>query len=393
MAAITGPLTGDITGAVGHVDHREHAALGGVGAVPEELGDTELLDDLAVLVDQDVVDDTLACRLGPYALRRHLGLEPGHVDRDVALSGDLLGELEREAVRVVEEERGRAGQRPRVVAELAVEDRQSGPQRVPEPLLLLRQHAEDEVAVLDDVRVGVAHHVDRGLGQARHHEVLGAEQVRVTHGAAQDPAQHVAASLVRREHTVAHQHRRRPGVLGEHAHGEAVAVVVVADPIGLARQRAGGVDQRLHEVGLPHRIDALQQGEDPLEPGAGVDRGLRQRGSTAVGSLVVLHEHQVPELHEAVALGVTERAAVGTEVRAAVDVDLAARSARTGVAHLPEVVLVAEALDALERHADLLVPDRFGLVVAVVDRDPQAVTVEAPPLGRRVPSSTGSRAP
>ena len=52
--------------AVGHVDHREHAALGGVGAVPEELGDAELLDDLAVLVDQHVVDDTLARRLGPY---------------------------------------------------------------------------------------------------------------------------------------------------------------------------------------------------------------------------------------------------------------------------------------------------------------------------------------
>jgi hypothetical protein len=58
----------------------------------------------------------------------------------------------------------------------------------------------------------------------------------------------------------------------------------------------------------------------------------------------------------------------------------------TGVAHLPEVVLVAEALDALERHADLLVPDRLGFVVAVVDRDPQTVTVEAPALGHQFPA-------
>ncbi len=175
-------------------------------------------------------------------------------------------------------------------------------------------------------------------------------------------------------------------MLGEHAHREAVAVVVLADPVGLARQRARGVDQRLHEVGLPHRVDALQQGEDPLEPGTRVDRGLRQRGSTAVGRLVVLHEDEVPELHEPVALGITERAAIGTEVGAAVDVDLAARSARTGVAHLPEVVLVAESLDAFERHTDLLVPDRLGLVVALVDRDPQAVAVEAPPLGHQLPA-------
>ena len=87
--------------------------------------------------------------------------------------------------------------------------------------------------------------------------------------------------------------------------------------------------------------------------------------------------------------GSSERATVGTERRAAVDVDLAARPARAGVAHLPEVVLVAEALDAIHRHADLLVPDRLGLVVAVVHGDPQAVAVEAERLGRRAPSSTG----
>ena len=87
--------------------------------------------------------------------------------------------------------------------------------------------------------------------------------------------------------------------------------------------------------------------------------------------------------------GIAERAAVGTERRAAVDVDLAARTARAGVAHLPEVVLVAEALDALHRHADLLVPDRLGLVVAVVDGDPQLVAVDARTSRWSAPSSTG----
>ena len=121
-------------------------------------------------------------------------------------------------------------------------------------------------------------------------------------------------------------------------------------------------------------------------PSAGVDRRLRQQGAAAVGRLVVLHEDQVPELHEPVAVRVVQRATVGAERRAAVDVDLAARAARTGVAHLPEVVLVAEALDALHRHADLLVPDRLGLVVAVVDGDPQPVAVDAERLGRQLPA-------
>ena len=98
----------------------------------------------------------------------------------------------------------------------------------------------------------------------------------------------------------------------------------------------------------------------------------------AVGRLVVLHEDEVPELHEPIAGGVAERAAVGPELGPAVDVDLGARAARAGVAHLPEVVLVAEPLDAVQRHADQLVPDRLGLVVGLVDGDPQAVAVACP---------------
>src|SRR5215203_3278095 len=76
--------------------------------------------------------------------------------------------------------------------------------------------------------------------------------------------------------------------------------------------------------------------------------------------------------------------AVGPERRTAVDVDLRARAARAGVAHLPEVVLVAEALDAGERHADLLVPDLLGLVVALVNGDPEPVAVESPATARRI---------
>ena len=91
-------------------EHGQDAGLGGVVGVADERRGAELLDDLAVGVEVGVVAALLAGRLGPLALRRHLGLEPGDVDGDVALAGDLLGQLEREAVRVVEHERGRAGQ-------------------------------------------------------------------------------------------------------------------------------------------------------------------------------------------------------------------------------------------------------------------------------------------
>ena len=259
-------------------------------------------------------------------------------------------------------------------------------QRLAEALLLLAQHADDEVALAGDVGIRVAHHVDGDVGERRHDELLGAEQVGVTHRAADDPPQHEAARLVAREHAVADEHGGRAGVLGEDADGEAVAVVVVTRPVHPAGERGRLVDERRHQVGVPHRVDALEQAEDPLEAGAGVDLRLRQRRARAVRRLVVLHEDQVPELHEAVAVGVVQRPAVGAELGAAVDVQLAAGAARAGVAHLPEVVLVAEALDALHRHADDLVPDLLGLIVALVDGDPDAVAVEPPRLGDELPA-------
>ena len=61
-------------------------------------------------------------------------------------------------------------------------------------------------------------------------------------------------------------------------------------------------------------------------------------------------------------------------------------SARAGLAGLPEVLLVAEALDPLHRHADDVVPDLLGDVVGLVHRDPQPVAVHPPVLGDQLPA-------
>ena len=59
------------------------------------------------------------------------------------------------------------------------------------------------------------------------------------------------------------------------------------------------------------------------------------------------------------------KAPVPRDVRE-VDVDLGARSARAGVGHLPEVVLVAEAVDARVGQSRDLAPERARFVVVVV---------------------------
>src|SRR6185503_5748386 len=65
--------------------------------------------------------------------------------------------------------------------------------------------------------------------------------------------------------------------------------------------------------------------------------------------------------------------------------DFRARSARPGVAHLPEVVLVGKAEDAVVGDARDLAPQVPRLVVRMMDGDEQAFGRDAEPLFARHP--------
>ena len=207
----------------------------------------------------------------------------------------------------------------------------------------------------------------------------------MANGAPHDAPQHIAAVVVRREDLVADQHGARSGMLGQHSQRERVGIVVVTDDVVGAGDAPSPIDQRSHEIGLPHRLHALEKAEDPLEAGARVDRRLRQRCSSAIFRLVELHEHEVPELEKSSLSGRIERTAFGSVLRAAVDVDLAARTTRAGRTHLPEVVLVAQPLDARLGHLGEIEPQRLGLVVGLVNRDPQLLRIEAERARGEVP--------
>jgi hypothetical protein len=62
-------------------------------------------------------------------------------------------------------------------------------------------------------------------------------------------------------------------------------------------------DQRLERVGIIIVVHALHDGGDALQPHAGVDRRLGQVGtSVAIILPLELHEHEVPDFDEAVAI-------------------------------------------------------------------------------------------
>ena len=99
----------------------------------------------------------------------------------------------------------------------------------------------------------------------------------------------------------------------------------------------------------------------------------------------ILHEHEVPDLDEAVAVLVRAARRAARDMVAMVVEDLRAGPARAVVAHRPEIVLGRDADDAALGQAGDLLPQVERLVVGVIDGGGQPVGAEPPLLGEQVP--------
>ena len=213
------------------------------------------------------------------------------------------------------------------------------------------------------------------------------------HRPAHDPAQHVAAPLVGGRDAVGDEEGGGARVIGDHAHGD---VRLLLEAVALARAPLDVSDEGAEEVGVVVGALALHHRRDPLEPHARVDGRFRQRSHPAARVAVELHEDQVPDLEPAVAIaGGPETASSGLLLRARqmvalVEVDLRARPARTRVSHRPEIVLLAQAQDAVVTHARDLLPEGEGVVVVDEHRGLEPVLGQ-PPLVRQELPAVGHR--
>jgi hypothetical protein len=114
-----------------------------------------------------------------------------------------------------------------------------------------------------------------------------------------------------------------------------------------AREIGAGADEGAEEVDVIIVVHALQDGGDALEPHAGVDRRARQVDALAARQRLELHEHQIPDLDEAVAVRVRRAGRTAGNVIPVIVENLRARAARAGVAHRPEIVACRDADDPL----------------------------------------------
>ena len=370
------------------LDHQrdELRVVDGIVVVADKLGGRNVLTELDARPAE--VAERLARLAGAGLLLGHRLGERLLVHAQPLVRRHLAREVDGEAVGVVELEGVLAGELclalSLVLGEHIGEDLHAAVDGLGKILLLGADDLGDIALLLAQILVLAL--IDRhdGVDDLIEERAIHAEELAVTRRAAQQAAQDVAAALVARQHAVADHEARGADVVGDDAQGDvarvALAVVRAGDLADLVGDVHDGID-------VEQGVDILADHRQTLQAHAGVDVLLLELGVVAVAVVVELGKDIVPHLNIAVAVAADRAAGLTAAVlRAAVVVNFGAGTTRTG-AMLPEVILLAEAEDALLRNTDLVAPDGEGLVVrrgrlaAGEHRGVQAVRLQADPLG------------
>ncbi|EJK90166.1 hypothetical protein UUU_32860 [Klebsiella pneumoniae subsp. pneumoniae DSM 30104 = JCM 1662 = NBRC 14940] len=306
------------------------------------------------------------------ALLFHRGFKTSFINLDVALAAHIGGQVDREAVGVVQTEGGFAVQGVAFqLRQLLIQQRQAALEGAGKLLFFGFQHLLNLSLLLLQLVAGGAHHIDQRGNQFPEEGVLRAQHVAVTDRAANDTTQHVAAVFIRRDHAVGNQEGAGANVVGDNAQQ-------LVRQIGRAGDFRHAGDQIAEQVDVIVGVNVLQHRGNTLQTHTGVDGRLRQRLHSTVSLTVELHEDDVPNLNVTVAIFFRASRRAAPDVIAVVKEDFGARAARTGVAHLPEVVrskrrafVVADADNTLARNAYFIGPDVESFVIGLVNGNPQ----------------------
>src|SRR5690606_33128640 len=140
---------------------------------------------------------------GAFTLRFHLTFEAFFVHRQLALTGDVGSQVDRETVGVVQLEHHVARNDAAFqFGQVLLENLQALLQGLGELLFFGLQHALDVCLLLFQLREGFAHLGHQGGDDQMEETALGAQLVAVAAGATNDAAQHVAAAFVGRGYAV-----------------------------------------------------------------------------------------------------------------------------------------------------------------------------------------------
>ena len=363
---------------LGHQSHHRGVEL--IVVIAHELRGRDVLAELHAGPAQ--VAQGLPGLPGPLLLLLHQLPEALLVHGHALLGHHLRRQVDGEAKGVIQPEGVRTGKHllalGLVLGQQVGEDLHAAVDGAAEILLLGADDLGDIRLLFPQIRILSLVFMDHGVHHLIQERLIDAQELPMAGGPAQQPPQHIAPALVGGKDAVADHKRGRADVIGDDPQGHIPLFRLAVVSAGELGHLVGDVH---HGVHVEQALHILAHAGQTLQPHAGVDVLLLQLGIVALAVVVELGEHVVPDFNVPVAVAAHGAPGLAAAVLgAAVIVDLGAGAAGAG-AVLPEVVLLAEAENALLGNADLLVPDVEGLVIVQIDGGIQPVGLQAHPLG------------
>ena len=319
---------------------------------------------------------------GPDPLGLHLLVKARPVQGHPLVPDHLLGEVHREAVGVIELKGVAAGKLGLplglVLGQQLGENLHAPVDGFGKVLLLGADDFGDIVLLLPQVLVLPLILMDDGVDDLIQEGLIHPQQLAVAGRPAEEPAQHIAPPLVGGQHPIADHKGGRANVVGDDPQGHVAGLAVPVMGAGDVRDLVGDVHHRVH---IEQGVYILAHHSQPLQAHARVNVLLGQFGVVALPIVVKLGKDVVPDLHIPVAVtaGLAVRAAAAESLPPVI-VDLGAGAAGAG-AVLPEVVLLAHAVDPILGNPHHIPPNVECLVVLQVDRRIEPVRLQTHPLG------------
>ena len=172
-------------------------------------------------------------------------------------------------------------------------------------------------------------------------------------------------------------------MIGDDADGDVVIFIFLVGP---AADLSDKTDDPGEEVGVVVALHPLDHGGQPLQPHPRIDVRPRQGGHLPGGVPVELGEDEIPDLEMPVAFALHAACRISAaRPLPLVEEDLGTGAAGAGLPHHPEIALLPHADDPLRRHAHVLMPDFEGLVIVLVDGDPEFLLRQSHDFGEILP--------
>src|SRR5579875_623674 len=321
-----------------------------------------------------------------FLLALHGLFKAGGIDAKALLGGYLLRQLYREAVCIIKLENRFPGNDTLValfqIGQQFGKQGQPRAQGLAELALFKAQNLVDALALCAQFAILIAHQRDDGISSLRKEGFVQSQELAMPDSAAQDAAEDIATPLVARQHAIGGKEDEGARMIGDDAQRDIVLCIL---PIGCAGQVRKMIDDGTEHVGIEDRFLALQHHRQAFQAQPGIDILFGQRRAPAIEVLIELHEDQVPDLQEALAVAARLTIGPATAVLdAAIIVNLGVGSAGTGGAGRSPPVIV-QTYNRFIGETGNLTPQARRLVILWMYRGVQALGWQPDDIRQKVP--------